>query len=106
MNPTILQIGGDAREALSNRQWPEWVAEAFGASGLGVAGFAALVLFGGALGLLNWSESFKPPAVWLILMTPLVSAVLPVPVVMRVAGIVTTAFAMLFIGLWLYWRRL
>lgn len=103
---TLLRIGSTAEEELFNRNFPEWVGEAYGASGLGVAGFAALVLFGGALGLFNWSESFKPPAIWLILTTPLIASVLPVPVVMRVAGIATTALAMLFIGLWLYWRRL
>lgn len=99
-------LGEAAREALFNRNWLKWVGEAFGASGLGVSGVALFVIFGGAVGLFNWSESFKVPAVWLTLMTPLVAATLPAPVVWRLLGIVTTALAMLFVGLWLYWRRM
>jgi hypothetical protein len=102
----IALIGEGAEDELFNQNYPEWIAESYGASGLGVAGFAALVLFGGALGLFNWTESFKPPVVWLALMTPIVSAALPVPVVMRVAGIITTGVALLFLGLWSYWRRM
>lgn len=99
------QMGDDALDALLNREYHQWVAEAYGASGLGVSGFALFVLFAGALGLMNWSESFWPPAVWLALMAPLAAAALPVPVVWRLTGLVTTAVAMLFVGLWVYWRR-
>lgn len=97
--------GDPAREALVDGDFPEWVGEAYGASGLGVGGFALFVLFGGALALFNWTESFTPPAVWLALMTPLVAAVLPVPALMRVMGIVTVAVAVLFVALWTYWQR-
>lgn len=99
-------IGESAREALFNEEWLKWVGEAYGASGLGVAGTALFVLFLGALGLYNWSESFKVPAVWLALTAPLVASALPVPVVWRFVGIITTAVAMLFVGLWFYWRRM
>jgi len=98
-------IGGDARDALFDGELLQWVGEAYGASGIGVAGFALAVLFTGALGLFNWTESFKVPAVWLAIMTPLVAASLPVPAVMRVMGIVTAAVAVLFTALWTYWSR-
>jgi len=99
-------IGEEARDTLFEGDLPGWVAEAFGASGLGVAGTTLFVIFLGALGLFNWTETFKVPAVWLVLTTPLVATTLPVPVVWRLMGLITTAVAMLFVGLWLYWRRL
>jgi len=102
---TYPLIGEAAREALLNREWLAWISEAFGVS-VGVSGFATFVLFAGALGLFNWTETFKVPVIWLVLMTPLVAAALPVPVVWRLVGIVTTALAMLFVGLWVYWRRM
>ena len=100
------ELGAAAREALSNRQYPEWIAEAFGASGMGVSGFVLFVMFIGAIGLFNWTESFTPPAVWLALVAPLLAVALPVPVVWRVMGIATLGFAMLFIGLYFYWDRI
>lgn len=102
----VMLIGEAAKEALLNEEYVTWVAEAFGASGIGTAGFTLFVLFGGAVGLFNWTETFKVPAVWLVLMTPLVAASLPVPVVWRLMGIVTTALAMLFVGLWVFWNRM
>jgi len=99
-------IGEAAEDALLNGEFLSWVAEAWGAGPVGVATFGVFVLALPALGLFNWTESFRVPAIWLILMTPLVATFLPVPVVLRLAGIVTTALAALFIGLWLYWRRL
>lgn len=99
-------LGEAAREALFNREFLRWIAEAFGASGIGVSGFALFVLFMGALGLYNWTETFVVPAVWLVLMAPLVASALPVPVVWRLVGIITTALAMLFVGLWVYWQRM
>lgn len=100
-----LQVGTDAMGELLDGDYPEWIAEAYGASGIGVGGTALFVLFMGALGLYNWSETFKVPAVWLVLMTPLVAGLLPVPVVWRLAGLITTALATLFLGLWVYWNR-
>jgi hypothetical protein len=102
---TYPLIGEAAREALLNREWLAWITEAFGVS-VGAAGFGTFVLFAGALGLYNWTETFKVPAVWLVIVTPLVAFLLPVPVVMRLVGLVTTALAMLFVGLWVYWRRM
>ena len=102
----ILELGTTAREALFNEEYLRWLAEAYGASGLGATGFTLFIVVAGAIGLQNWSETFKVPAVWLALMTPLVAATLPVPVVWRIIGIVTMAVAMLFIGLVLYWNRL
>jgi len=99
-------IGEGARDTLFGGDLISWVAESYGASGLGVAGTTLFVLFAGALGLYNWTESFKVPAVWLVITTPLVATSLPVPVVWRLMGLITTAVAMLFVGLWLYWRRL
>lgn len=101
-----LELGDAAKDALLEREYLRWVAEAYGASGFGVAGFSLIVLFAGALGLFNWTESFKVPAVWLAVTTPLVATALPVPVVWRLIGLMTVAVAMLFVGLWLYWRRL
>lgn len=101
----MSDLGEPARDALSDGDFPEWMAEAYGASGMGVSGFALFVLFAGALGLFNWTESFKVPAVWLALMGPMFAAALPVPVVMRLMGIVTVAVAVLFLGLWTYWQR-
>lgn len=96
---------GAAMERLLEGDFPWWIGEAYGASGLGVGGVALFVLFGGAIGLFNWTESFKVPAVWLVLTAPLLAAALPVPIVWRIMGIVTVAVAMLFIGLWAYYRR-
>jgi len=100
-----MTLGHEAREALFNQQFPKWVAESYAASGIGVAGVALFVMFIPAVGLFNWSESFKVPAVWLALTTPLLAASLPVPVVWRLIGIITTALAGLFIGLWVWFNR-
>lgn len=100
-----MALGDAAREALLERDYLRWIAEAYGASGIGVSGFALFVLFSGAIGLFNWTESFKVPAVWLVIMTPLVASVLPVPVVMRLMGIISVAVAMLFVAIWVYWQR-
>lgn len=102
----VLFIGEDAKQALFNEEWLRWIAEAYGASGIGIPGFVLFVMFGGAVGLFNWTETFKVPAVWLVLMTPLVASALPVPIVWRLVGIITTALAMLFVGLWVYWQRM
>lgn len=102
---TLLQLGDAATDALIDGEFVRWVAEAYGASGMGVSGTALFVVFAGAIGLANWSESFRVPAVWLALTTPLVAASLPVPVVWRLIGIITTAVAMLFVGMWVYWNR-
>jgi len=75
----MTSVGSEARESLYDGELLQWVAESYGASGLGVAGFALFVLFAGALGLFNWSESFKVPAVWLAIMTPLVATACPCP---------------------------
>jgi hypothetical protein len=99
-------IGEAAQRAFFNEEWLQWVGEAYGASGLGVAGTALFVMFMGALGLYNWTETFKVPAVWLAITAPLLAGALPAPIVWRVVGIVTTAVAMLFVALWLYWRRM
>lgn len=97
--------GDKAREALFDGDWPRWVGEAYGASGLEVAGVALFILFAGALGLFNWTESFRVPAVWLALMTPIMAVVLPAPALMRLMGIITLAVAILFVALWAYWQR-
>lgn len=100
-----MTLGEAAYEALNNHEFPRWVAESYGASGLGVAGAALFVIFIPAVGLFNWSESFKVPAVWLSLTTPLLAAALPVPVVWRLIGIITTAVAALFLGIWVWFNR-
>lgn len=100
-----MTIGEEASEALANEEYLRWIGEAYGESGIGVSGTALFVVFLGALGLFNWSESFKVPVVWLTIMTPLVASTLPVPVVWRFIGIITTAIAMLFAGLYLFWSR-
>lgn len=102
---TLLQLGEAATEEFLDGNFPEWIGEAYGASGLGVSGTMLFIVFTVAVGLLNWSESFRVPAVWLALTTPLVAATLPVPIVWRLIGIITTAVAMLFVGLWVYWQR-
>lgn len=103
---SVLSLGDTAREALLNREYLTWISEAYGASGIGVGGFAVFVLFGGAIGLYNWTETFKVPAVWLALVGPVVASALLAPVVGRLAGLVTIALAMLFVGLWVYWNRM
>ena len=99
------EIGTDAQNALFDEQWVQWIGEAYGASGLGVSGVALFILVTGAVGLFNWSESFRVPVVWLVLMTPLVAVTLPVPVIFRLIGIVTTGVALLFVALWMFWNR-
>jgi hypothetical protein len=100
----VTLIGENATTAMQNEQWLSWVSEAYGVS-LTVPGFGAFVLFAGAVSLFNWTESFRVPAIWLVLMTPLIATLLPVPMVWRLVGLITTALAALFVGLWLYWRR-
>lgn len=100
------EFGSEAREAFFNQEWLSWLGEAYGASGFGVAGTALVVVFAGAIGLFNWTESFKVPAVWLSLTTPVIAATLPAPVVWRIVGIVTLGVAVLFLGLFVWWRRL
>jgi len=102
----MSDLGEDARDELTDGNFPEWLGEAYGDSGMGIEGFALFVLFGGAIGLYNWTESFKVPAVWVVLMAPVVAIALPVPVVWRLMGFVTVALAMLFIGMWIYWQRM
>lgn len=106
MTPTPTEFGDAARKSFFNEEWLQWIGEAYGASGFQVSGTALVFIFAGALGLYNWTETFKVPAVWLALTTPLVAAALPAPVVWRLVGLLTTAVAMLFIGLFVYWRRL
>lgn len=101
----ILELGAAGRDALFNEQYLKWLAETYGASGLEPAGFTLFVMFIGAIGIYNWTESVRPPAIWLALVTPLIAGTLPVPVVWRVIGIVTTAVAGLFIALYVYWNR-
>lgn len=100
----VFLLGEAAQTALENGDYPKWITESY-AVALTVEGVALFTLFGGALGLFNWTESFKPPAIWLSVMTPLIAALLPVPVLWRVLGLVTVAVATLFVGLWLYWNR-
>ncbi|MFY4815919.1 hypothetical protein ACOJIV_25010 [Haloarcula sp. AONF1] len=97
-------IGGAAEEAARNEQWLDWLIESY-AVGIGVPGFSLFVLFGGALAMMNWTETLKAPAVWLTVMSPLVASTLPVAVVWRILGLVTTALALLFLGLYRYWGR-
>lgn len=97
-------IGGAAREAATNEQWLTWLIESF-AVAVTAPGFSLFVLFAGAVALMNWSETLKAPAVWLTIMTPLVAATLPVAVVWRILGIVSTALALLFLALYRYWGR-
>ena len=97
-------IGGAAREAATNEQWLSWLVESF-AVAVTAPGFSLFVLFAGAVGLMNWTETLKAPAVWLTIMAPLVAATLPVAVVWRILGIVTTAVALLFLALYAYWGR-
>lgn len=98
-------IGGAAREAATNEQWLTWIAEAFGV-GVTVPGFSLFVLFAGAIGIMNWTETLKAPAVWVTIMAPTVAATLPVAVVWRIVGVATTALALLFLGLYVYWGRI
>jgi hypothetical protein len=102
----MSDFGDPARDAFFNQEWLQWIGEAYGASGFGAAGTALMFMVAGAIGLFNWTESFKVPAVWLALTTPLLAAALPAPVVWRLLGVLTAAVAMLFIGLFIYWRRL
>jgi len=97
-------IGEAATEAFKRENWLAWVTEAFGVA-LTNPGFGLFVMFAGAVSLFNWTESFQVPAIWLVLVTPLMASTLPVPAIWRLVGLVTTALAALFIGLWLYWRR-
>lgn len=101
----ILELGAAARKALFNEEFLRWLGEAYGASGIAPTGFSLFVMFMGVIGIYNWTESFKPPAIWLGLVAPLVAGSLPVPIVWRIIGVVTTAVAMLFIGLYAYWQR-
>lgn len=102
----MTDLSDAPRSELVDGNFPEWVAEAFGASGMGVSGFVLFVLFTGAIGLFNWSEGMTVPAVWVVVMTPVVSAFLPVPIVWRLVGMITVAVAFLFVGLWFYWQRM
>lgn len=84
----------------------DWVFCPYTITGLGLAGVGVFVLGTGFVGLKNWSESWILPMTWLALVAPVLAvAMLPGNVLRQIAGIVTIAVALVFIGWWFWSGR-
>lgn len=83
-----------------------WLMCPYTIGGLGLAGLGLFIVGLPFIGLKNWSESWELPLVWLAIMVPtLAVGFLPGGVLRRIAGLVTAAFAVLFLGLYFWWGR-
>lgn len=84
----------------------DWAFCPYTITGLGEVGVGLLIMATGFVGIKNWSESWTLPMTWLALTTPVLAAwMLPGTVIRRIAGFITIAFALLFIGVWWWWGR-
>jgi hypothetical protein len=84
----------------------QWLPCPYSISGLGITGVGAFMLLYGFVGLKNWSESWTLPMTWLAIMTPAMAAVLlPGALLRRIAGLITVAVVLLFVGLYWWWGR-
>ena len=102
----IGPLAADGSARLYEGEYLRWIVEIYAEAGVTVPGFGLFVLFGGAMGLWNWTERKGPPLVWLALMTPTVAiGLLPAAVLRRIAGALTLMAAFVLIGLYLYSRR-
>ena len=83
-----------------------WVFCPYTITGLGLTGVGLIILATGFVGLKNWTESWTLPLTWLALVAPaMATALLPGNLLRQIAGAITLAVAMLFIGLWWWWGR-
>ena len=88
-----------------NALW-DWVFCPYVMTALGWTGVGLIILATGFVGLKNWTESWVVPMVWTVMVAPvLATTLLPGAVLRRIAGLVTIAVAMLFIGFWYWWSR-
>lgn len=93
-------------EILGNHGVFSWLPCPYTITGLGLAGVGMFVLAGGFIGLKNWSESWVAPMTWVGIMAPAMGvALLPGTLLMRIAGLLTVAVAMLIIGIYWWWGR-
>lgn len=84
----------------------DWAFCPYAITGLGMTGVGVLILATGFVGIKNWSESWTLPLTWLALVAPVLAVgMLPGLVSRRIAGLLTVAFSMLFIGIWWWWGR-
>lgn len=81
-----------------------WVTCPYAATGIGMTGFGMLFIGIVGIGLLNWSENFTVPVVWMTLMSGVLVAVAPGPLLSRMFGLIVGGIAMLFVGLIFYLR--
>lgn len=84
-----------------------WLGCPYTIDGLGLTGLGMFVLVAGFVGVWNQSESWEAPLTWLAIVAPAMAAgfLLPGSIVLRVAGAVTVAVAMLMIGLYWWFGR-
>lgn len=81
----------------------DWAFCPYTITGLGLAGVGLFILGTGFIGIKNWSESWILPLVWLAFVAPVLAvAMLPGSVLRQIAGIITIAVALVFVGWW-YW---
>ena len=93
-------------ELLADGQWFDWLPCPYVIDGLGMSGLGLFLIGIPFIGLKNWSESWTLPLVWLAIGVPTMgAALLPGPVVQRVAGLLTAGVALLIIGLYWWWGR-
>lgn len=109
---TFLQQGGfrcsrPFYELMADGYLWDWLACPYAIGGLGLVGVGMFVIAGGFIGLHNWSESWTVPITWLGIVTPFMAAayLLPGALLRRIAGFLTAAVAMLFIGMYWWWGR-
>lgn len=83
-----------------------WLPCPYSISGLGLSGVGMFTLAAGFIGLKNWSESWTLPITWLAIMTPAMgAALLPGSLLRRIAGVLTLAVVLLFVGIYYWWGR-
>lgn len=87
------------------RLW-DWLACPYTIDGLGLTGLGMFLITTGFVGLKNWSESWTVPITWLAIVTPAMAAtLLPGSLLRRIAGLLTLAVVMIFVGVYYWWGR-
>lgn len=92
-------------DAISNGKAPlDWVMCPYTITGIGLQGFGFFLILTVAAGMLNWSESFRLPAVWIVLSAGVLVAMVPAPLVDRIFGFIVAAIFLFFLGVIYYFR--
>jgi len=93
-------------EVLADGRIFQWLPCPYSIDGLGLTGVGAFVILTGFVGLKNWSESWRLPMTWVAIVTPaMASVLLPGALLRQIAGLITVAVVLIFIGLYWWWGR-